>query len=335
MKGGEERKDTQVPRVRILIDATQSHTEERIFEAKFSQSVILLGRDPTNDLQIPFPAVGRFHARIFFECGDFFLEDQEGSSGTKHNQYDMKPRECRWLKSGDTIQISAFNMTFSVVADAKESDSQAGATRHRVWHIAQQLLGQLESTHSVQLPALRVMNGPSKGLRSVLSLEVPTLLVGRSLECDVTLPDENISRRHCLVRRGAHGVTVEDLDSRNGVMINGRRLTQACCLHDGDELVLGPIKLSFLDPPSRLVKAFEGTPKAPVHRESQGAAAVDQDNFKEAEVVDEGGAFGRLSETDRELLDTAAHVSGLEMVIWGAGAVALLSTSMFILMILI
>ena len=70
------------------------------------------------------------------------------------------------------------------------------------------------------------------------------LLIGRSRDCDVTVEDPNVSRRHAELRHeGGHWV-VADLGSTNGVKVNGHRVDQAR-LEPGDEIVLGLARLRF------------------------------------------------------------------------------------------
>lgn len=69
--------------------------------------------------------------------------------------------------------------------------------------------------------------------------------LGRSRQCDVVLPDPNVSRRHAEIRpRGASWVLV-DLGSTNGSQVNGRRVDGAEPLRPGDEIELGTSVLSF------------------------------------------------------------------------------------------
>lgn len=69
-------------------------------------------------------------------------------------------------------------------------------------------------------------------------------LIGRSKECDIQLADPNVSRRHAEVRQEGASYWVVDLDSTNGVEINGRRLKRAK-LEDGDRLVMGSTEFVF------------------------------------------------------------------------------------------
>jgi pSer/pThr/pTyr-binding forkhead associated (FHA) protein len=73
--------------------------------------------------------------------------------------------------------------------------------------------------------------------------------IGRSLAADVRFDDPTVSRRHALVVRQPDGVRVLDDRSLNGVFVNGERI-EWHPLRDGDELVVGRHRLSFVDVPA-------------------------------------------------------------------------------------
>ena len=72
--------------------------------------------------------------------------------------------------------------------------------------------------------------------------EVPigdaALVIGRSKDCDVSLADGNVSRRHAELSRSGEGFTIRDLDSTNGTLLNGRRI-QREPVAEGDEITVG------------------------------------------------------------------------------------------------
>ena len=74
-----------------------------------------------------------------------------------------------------------------------------------------------------------------------LVLDKPILLVGRHQECDVQIPSRKISRKHCCIAQVADYVVVKDLQSTNGIRVNGERMREGV-LHHGDELTIGNMK---------------------------------------------------------------------------------------------
>ena len=72
-----------------------------------------------------------------------------------------------------------------------------------------------------------------------LDVESKGLIIGRSPDADILLADALVSRQHARVYPGGEGVVVEDLGSRNGVLISGERITKAN-LDEGDAFSIGP-----------------------------------------------------------------------------------------------
>ncbi len=70
------------------------------------------------------------------------------------------------------------------------------------------------------------------------------LVIGRLPECDVVLPDSNVSRRHAELRRKGDGVFVTDLGSTNGTRVNGAPVREQL-LASGDEVTVGSTRLIF------------------------------------------------------------------------------------------
>lgn len=71
-------------------------------------------------------------------------------------------------------------------------------------------------------------------------------VIGREEGIDLTLPDDTVSRRHARIiyeninaPSAKPRCTVEDLGSRNGTFLNGRRLTALTPLNNSDRIFLG------------------------------------------------------------------------------------------------
>ncbi len=81
------------------------------------------------------------------------------------------------------------------------------------------------------------------------------LLVGRSTSCDVRFRSPWISRRHAYFYADQQQCYVEDLGSKNGILVNGAK-TKKARLHGGDVVDFGPSRFTFRvrDPRSRLAR---------------------------------------------------------------------------------
>ena len=76
-------------------------------------------------------------------------------------------------------------------------------------------------------------------------LRGPEVILGRSPECQITIEDPLISRRHARLAVGADSVVVEDLGSRNGVRVNGRVVKGTQTLKEGDRIRIGTQEFVF------------------------------------------------------------------------------------------
>ncbi len=88
---------------------------------------------------------------------------------------------------------------------------------------------------------------PTSGPADHLALHGDRVLVGRSTECDLVLPDILLSRRHAELSRRADGWWVRDLGSLNGTRLNGVRLDSERPLHGGDVVAMSDWRLEFRD----------------------------------------------------------------------------------------
>jgi predicted component of type VI protein secretion system len=79
---------------------------------------------------------------------------------------------------------------------------------------------------------LALTDGPS------IVLDKPILLLGRHPECDIQIDSRKVSRRHCCIAQVADYLVVRDLDSTNGIRVNGARVQEGK-LRNGDELTIG------------------------------------------------------------------------------------------------
>jgi two-component system response regulator AtoC len=66
------------------------------------------------------------------------------------------------------------------------------------------------------------------------------VLFGRQHDCAVVIDNESVSRRHAAVRRRGDTITVEDLGSRNGTIVNGAAISGSRRLTAGDVIAVGP-----------------------------------------------------------------------------------------------
>ncbi len=87
---------------------------------------------------------------------------------------------------------------------------------------------------------------PKAGGRPIV-VDKPILLIGRNPDCDIIIESSpKISRQHCCVSRVDDRCVVRDLESMNGVWVNGERVTVSTDLFPGDELMIGDVKFDVI-----------------------------------------------------------------------------------------
>lgn len=70
-------------------------------------------------------------------------------------------------------------------------------------------------------------------------------IVGRDPDADIHIEHGSVSRLHARISVQGDTVVLEDLQSRNGTFVGGRRIESSVELRDGDIIGLGPVTLTF------------------------------------------------------------------------------------------
>ncbi len=164
-------------------------------------------------------------------------------------------------------------------------------------------------------------------------------LIGRSTECQLSLDDPLVSRKHAMLVVADSVVEVRDLGSRNGVVVNGQRIERPTRLKDSDKILIGSQEIVVLSrtgsvrpspAPPRLstetmtslpnVHADNTSPKMilenvppPENAGSDSTATSNKDAFKLlGGVAEKSLALGRAEEAERllnNLLERVLHAA--------------------------
>jgi DNA-binding winged helix-turn-helix (wHTH) protein len=82
-----------------------------------------------------------------------------------------------------------------------------------------------------EYPILIGQTGPLENQRWIID---SVLTIGRDSECDIVIPDRQVSRFHARVTPSELGILVEDLGSKNGTFCNQKLIADPHLLQDGD-----------------------------------------------------------------------------------------------------
>ena len=86
---------------------------------------------------------------------------------------------------------------------------------------------------------LVVVSGTREG--QIVPITVEKFIIGRATDCHLRSRSELVSRYHCAILV-SNGAIVRDLGSRNGVKLNGEKISMDHALKNGDHLTVGPLE---------------------------------------------------------------------------------------------
>jgi len=229
-------------RLHVAIQIPEARVRE--FSLEFGGPQVLIGRDSENDIQIPLPEVSRKHARIFEENGSWYVGDTGSASGTRVNGEILESHVKRELSDDDVIQVVHASITAYVTLEDKLDNDPDDKTSV----VAQRMVRDILDKSDRSDPYLVVLNGRNEGLKATIPVSAQHFVVGRGDDVDLCVNDASLSRRHARLVRDWNDILLEDLGSKNGVILNGRKVTSLTRVKDGDHIYLGALHLAFMDP---------------------------------------------------------------------------------------
>ena len=227
---------------------------------------ITIGRKEGNTIRLTERNVSRRHAKLIRQNGAVYIEDLSSFNGIKVNG-DRIPNRAT-VQEGDRIQIGDYQLALKL-----DRSQQAGAPAqpepndkttpfikdngHGHPMSAPSSSGsQNTPTSMIELvpttPHHAAGDGPAR-LVVVSSnfagqefvLDKAAVVIGRTDENDIVINHRSISRHHAkIVREGAH-YHIVDLQSANGVRVNGEEYNKVE-LRKGDHVDLGHVRLRFV-----------------------------------------------------------------------------------------
>lgn len=123
-------------------------------------------------------------------------------------------------------------------------------------------------------PVLIIHEGEKAGQRWSIQNEV--VVLGRGSECDLLLPERQVSRQHVRIKHLDDSYVLEDLDSKNGTWVNGQQLKGERVLHDGDEIQIAlAVKMVFVESEATAPLKIDNPPPA---LSGRGRLRLDRDS---------------------------------------------------------
>ncbi|MCC7069915.1 MAG: FHA domain-containing protein [Deltaproteobacteria bacterium] len=274
-----------MPPVKLQVVMTIPGKDPREFEYEFDQDKISIGRDQTNDIQVPLSTVSRVHCTFSHENREWYLEDLKSTHGTRHNGKPVGQGGKKLLRDLDVVELVHFKITFHAEKQ-RSQDYSVEKTEALARKMVEEVLAQIGNDPAA-MPYLRVMNGPEEGKKLNIGPDIVEATIGRGSDCDFQINDANVSRRHAIIRRDWNDITVEDAGSKNGVVVNDRRITRPTALRDRDEIMLGAMRLTYIDPSAKFLGKLDDIP---AFQEQLTSAEGPEEHDPDDEGDDEPGA---------------------------------------------
>jgi pSer/pThr/pTyr-binding forkhead associated (FHA) protein len=238
---------------------------------------ITIGRKEGNTIRLTERNVSRRHAKLLKSNGTVYIEDLTSYNGIKVNGDRIAGRAP--VNEGDRIQIGDYQLALKLDKATQASGGAATAPAIPAAVPSAEMLEQkttpfvkengaapaalLDLAPTVQTPIqATVQTPPISGQQEtparlvVVSsnfagqefvLDKAAVVIGRTDENDVVINHRSISRHHAkIVREGGH-YHIVDLQSANGVRVNGEEYGKVE-LRKGDHVDLGHVRLRFVAP---------------------------------------------------------------------------------------
>ncbi len=182
-----------------------------------------IGKGEINDIVIDEKGVSGFHADLKVDGDQVTITDVDTKTGTQLNgELLTGPTN---LRPGDVIMIQGVEL--EVVEDDPTSNAKTLV-------LSGNAIKDLQSENWF----LVADSGPEKGQQIPISERTE---IGRALDCDISILEPALSRKHAELAPVGSELILTDLGSANGTHVNGKKITEAS-LKDGDVLQFHKIK---------------------------------------------------------------------------------------------
>jgi FHA domain-containing protein len=153
------------------------------------------------------------------------------------------------LEEDDDLALGEFGIATRMIQPrrAKEADEVAAEAAPGATRIYQAAPAATEAVSPEDADRLGLAHDVRASLRVAgrrHELANERVVLGRSRECDITIDDPNVSRRHAEIRRENGAYWIVDLKSTNGIEVNGERVQRARLTH-ADTILIGKTELTF------------------------------------------------------------------------------------------
>lgn len=209
-----------------------------------TEKLCCIGSASDNQLIIDDASVNPLHAKIFAEDDKYVLKDNNSTSGCFINGQRITQKE---ILPGDILRFGNIEL---IVLDPRKLHEQENSSQSAPWRLV---------SDSSWLPGKTFIIMPDRAV-----------IIGRTEQCDITIPGTHLSRRHTELRIQDNQLVIKDLGSANGTFLNDKRITEATAQND-DRLRLDVYSFRLIAPDTdnhnkTRIRANIGSISKPVER---------------------------------------------------------------------
>lgn len=204
---------------------------------------ITIGADPDCDIVLDDPLVSWRHAEVYIDGMALRYEDH-----SSNGSFVASRRVSSVLLSpGDCVDVPPFQLRFviaqetSTLAPVSRATPTPGIVPLRVSPSGTKMLdrGQVAVETRPTL-GLEVVQGPAPWSGKKWPLQIGSTVIGRGRTAGIAIDLTTLSRDHAkIILASGSTIQIIDLNSRNGILISGKRVTEAV-LEVGSRFSLGP-----------------------------------------------------------------------------------------------
>jgi pSer/pThr/pTyr-binding forkhead associated (FHA) protein len=225
----------------------------------FIRDEFTIGRAAGNVIRLTDRNVSRRHAVLSREDGEFFIEDVGSRNGVRIGTSVVKRGPKREFAPEDRVLIGDYRISVSEKAYASVP-------------LGRQVDPRVDRGVGKVTPYARLVMVEGDDLGKEIALTGELYIVGRGDRANMVIDDPSISRAHARLEGGGDEWVVSDLDSSNGLYINGNKRDDYM-LRSGDVVEFGNTHFRYV------------VPGEPYDAESANIEAWQQENRSRSKTV--------------------------------------------------
>lgn len=193
----------------------------------------IVGRAPACDVILIHDDISRRHVQLEVEQDACWVMDLGSANGTMLEEVPLPPRRKTPLSTGQAVQIPGFDLAVKPyqAGEPVERDKivlQPDATKPIAEPadipLGKTMIGTFGTARSTPEPNFFLIFSDREGSWQSVQLYDGEYVIGREPSCDIQIKSMSVSRQHARIKVDGDQFWVTDLDSSNGVVLEGEKI---------------------------------------------------------------------------------------------------------------